>query len=89
LIYFAGKLTTSVSGAAVVSDLWSPKSESGVQHQQQQQHSSSHDGKLGNNSPNMPSFDVSLPLNVTTQYGAHAHLVCRVQDVANKSVRIF
>jgi hypothetical protein len=50
----------------------------------------SHDGKalgashVGNN---MPSFDVSLPLNVTTQYGAHAHLVCRVQDVANKSVR--
>ena len=33
-----------------------------------------------------PSFDKSLPLNVTVQYGAHTHLVCRVQDVANKSV---
>lgn len=36
-----------------------------------------------------PSFDKSLPLNVTVQYGAHAHLVCRVQDVANKSVNKF
>jgi hypothetical protein len=36
-----------------------------------------------------PSFDKSLPLNVTVQYGAHAHLVCRVQDVANKSVHKF
>ncbi len=33
-----------------------------------------------------PSFDTSLPLNVTVQYGAHAHLVCRVHDVSNKSV---
>ncbi|XP_046462777.1 uncharacterized protein LOC124208948 isoform X2 [Daphnia pulex] len=83
---FPGQLTTSVSGASVVSDLWSPKGDSSGQHQHSV--SLSHDGKalgasVGNN---MPSFDVSLPLNVTTQYGAHAHLVCRVQDVANKSV---
>ena len=58
--------------SAAVADLWSPKdSGSTAVH---------HDNKL-------PSFDPSLPLNVTTQYGAHAHLVCRVQDVANKSVR--
>lgn len=71
------KLPSSVSAVAVVSDLWSPK-ESGsmaVHH--------SHENKQ---LATMPSFDVSLPLNVTTQYGAHAHLVCRVQDVANKSV---
>lgn len=42
-----------------------------------------HDNKL----VTMPTLDATLPLNVTTQYGAHAHLVCRVQDVANKSVR--
>jgi len=33
-----------------------------------------------------PIFVSSVPLNVTIQYGAHAHLVCRVQDAGNKSV---
>lgn len=37
--------------------------------------------------PLSPSFDISVPLNVTIQYGGHAYLVCRVQDVGNKSVR--
>jgi len=40
----------------------------------------------GSNQAVTPSFDTSLPLNVTVQYGAHAHLVCRVHDVSNKSV---
>ena len=33
-----------------------------------------------------PIFVSSVPVNVTIQYGAHAHLVCRVQDAGNKSV---
>ena len=36
--------------------------------------------------PPFPSFDLSAPLNVTIQYGGHVYLVCRVQDVGNKSV---
>lgn len=44
-------------------------------------------GGGGGGSGPSPSFDTSLPLNVTIQYGAHAHLVCRVHDVSNKSVR--
>ena len=37
-------------------------------------------------SASVSSFDLSTPLNVTVQYGGHVYLVCRVQDVGNKSV---
>lgn len=62
----------------MMSDLWSSKDSAlssnvgGVHHE--------------NRVMTMPSFDASLPLNLTIQYGAHAHLVCRVTDLANKSV---
>jgi len=47
---------------------------------------SSDSGRDWRKTTKTPVFVKSVPVNVTIQYGAHAHLVCRVQDAGNKSV---
>lgn len=80
IMFYAFCIVTDVSTAA---DVWNPNNNNkkdfiagGAQENQL-----SVGGKQ-----KQPQFDLSMPLNITVQYGAHVHLACRVLDVSNKSV---